>query len=156
MKRARLFLQVQPLVQPCVPAMAPLSWTLLLLLFLCPCALTSSCLPEQAHHEGCSHISISGVKSVYKQRFNPRLTVVSQGLTETGHVQVDKSRAQSTHVRAEGEEPDKELAPVLDNSIAWGGFVSTSTNLRYQLVNGFEERALVSTCFAVSATHTTT
>ena len=36
------------------------------------------------------------------------------------------------------------MAPVLDNSIAWGGFVATSTNVRYQLVNGFEERALVS------------
>jgi len=49
-------------------------------------------------------------------------------------------------VKAEGEEADKELAPVLDNSIAWGGFVASSTNLRYQLVNGFEERALVSNC----------
>ncbi|DBA68740.1 TPA: hypothetical protein ACH3X2_013437 [Trebouxia sp. C0005] len=55
---------------------------------------------------------------------------------------VDRSRAQSPHVKAEGEEADKELAPVLDNSIAWGGFVASSTNLRYQLVNGFEERAL--------------
>ncbi len=38
------------------------------------------------------------------------------------------------HVKAEGEEADKELAQVLDNSIAWGGFVASSTNLRYQLV----------------------
>lgn len=43
-----------------------------------------------------------------------------------------------------GEEPYKPLAPVLDNSIAWGGFVAASTNLRYQLVNGIEERGLVS------------
>ena len=42
-------------------------------------------------------------------------------------------------VKAQGEEGDKELATVLDNSIAWGGFVASSTNLRYQLVNGFKE-----------------
>lgn len=36
---------------------------------------------------------------------------------------------------------------MLDNSLAWGGFVASSTNLRYQLVNGFEERALVSNSF---------
>ena len=64
--------------------------------------------------------------------------------TSFSWIQVDRSRAQSPHVKAEGEEADKELAPVLDNSIAWGGFVASSTNLRYQLVNGFEERALVS------------
>lgn len=58
-------------------------------------------------------------------------------------VQVDRSRAQNPQVKAEGDAPDKELAPVLDNSIAWGGFVATSTNLRYQTVNAFEERALV-------------
>ncbi len=28
------------------------------------------------------------------------------------------------HVKAEGEEADKELAPVLDNSIAWGSLCS--------------------------------
>lgn len=55
---------------------------------------------------------------------------------------VDRSRAESPQVKAEGEEADKELAPVLDNSLAWGSFVASSTNLRYQLVNGFEERAL--------------
>ena len=37
----------------------------------------------------------------------------------------------------------KELAPVWDNSIAWGGFMATSANLRYQLVNGIEDRLLV-------------
>lgn len=58
-------------------------------------------------------------------------------------MQVDRSRAQNPQVKAEGAAPDKELAPVLDNSIAWGGFVATSTNLRYQTVNAFEERALV-------------
>ncbi len=35
------------------------------------------------------------------------------------------------HVRAEGEEANKELASVLDNSIAWGGFAASSTNLTY-------------------------
>ena len=38
------------------------------------------------------------------------------------------------HVKAEGEEADKELASVLDSSIAWGGFAASSTDLRYQLV----------------------
>ncbi|BDA50342.1 Protein RETICULATA-RELATED 4, chloroplastic [Coccomyxa sp. Obi] len=42
------------------------------------------------------------------------------------------------------EEPGKELAPVWDNSIAWGGFMATSANLRYQLVNGIEDRLLAS------------
>lgn len=41
------------------------------------------------------------------------------------------------------EEPGKELAPVWDNSVAWGGFMATSANLRYQLVNGIEDRILV-------------
>ncbi|KAK9917652.1 hypothetical protein WJX75_006886 [Coccomyxa subellipsoidea] len=40
------------------------------------------------------------------------------------------------------EEPGKELAPVWDNSVAWGGFMATSANLRYQLVNGIEDRIL--------------
>ncbi|KAL3155755.1 hypothetical protein ABBQ32_012772 [Trebouxia sp. C0010 RCD-2024] len=55
---------------------------------------------------------------------------------------VDRARAKNPHPKAEGGPPDKELAPVLDNSIAWGGFVATSTNVRYQTVNAFEERAL--------------
>ena len=60
-------------------------------------------------------------------------------------LQVERSRAkQPQQAKKKGEEEDKELAPPLDNSIAWGGFVATSTNARYQLVNGFEERALVS------------
>ena len=42
------------------------------------------------------------------------------------------------------EEPEKELAPVARNSICWGTFMATSANLRYQLLNGFEERYLVS------------
>ncbi|EIE22915.1 hypothetical protein COCSUDRAFT_66452 [Coccomyxa subellipsoidea C-169] len=40
------------------------------------------------------------------------------------------------------EDPVKELAPVWDNSVAWGGFMATSANLRYQLVNGIEDRIL--------------
>ena len=58
-------------------------------------------------------------------------------------LQVDRSRSQNSQGKADAAAPDKELAPVLDNSIAWGGFVATSTNLRYQTVNAFEERALV-------------
>lgn len=42
------------------------------------------------------------------------------------------------------EEPEKELAPVARNSICWGTFMATSANVRYQLLNGFEERYLVS------------
>ena len=47
-------------------------------------------------------------------------------------------------LRDQGEE-DKEgkhLAPVLPTSLCWGGFMMTSSNLRYQLVNGFEQRVL--------------
>ena len=42
------------------------------------------------------------------------------------------------------EKPEKELAPVARNSICWGTFMATSANVRYQLLNGFEERYLVS------------
>ncbi len=42
------------------------------------------------------------------------------------------------------EEPEKELAPVARNSICWGTFMATSCNARYQLLNGLEERYLVS------------
>ncbi len=42
------------------------------------------------------------------------------------------------------EEPEKELAPVARNSICWGTFMATSANARYQLLNGLEERYLVS------------
>lgn len=38
----------------------------------------------------------------------------------------------------------KQLAPVLDNSVVWGSFVALSSNTRYQIVAGIEERILVS------------
>lgn len=41
------------------------------------------------------------------------------------------------------QEPEKELAPVARNSVCWGAFMATSANVRYQLLNGFEERYLV-------------
>ncbi len=53
------------------------------------------------------------------------------------------NHVQSTHAKARGEEADKKLAPLLDNSIAWGGFVASR---RRQLVNGSEERALIRDC----------
>lgn len=34
------------------------------------------------------------------------------------------------------------LAPALDTAMAWGWFMGLSSNARYQLVNGFEERVL--------------
>lgn len=37
-----------------------------------------------------------------------------------------------------------ELAPVLENSLAWASFMAVSSNLRYQTVNCIEERLLVS------------
>ena len=46
---------------------------------------------------------------------------------------------ESSGVRAE-----KQLAPVLDNSVVWGSFVAISSNTRYQLIAGIEERILVS------------
>ena len=57
-------------------------------------------------------------------------------------MQVEKR--QLANPKKAGEEPYKPLAPVLENSTGWGGFVAVSTNLRYQLVNGIEERGLVS------------
>jgi len=41
-----------------------------------------------------------------------------------------------------GETPPKELGPVLDTAAAWGVFMALSSNARYQLVNGLEERVL--------------
>lgn len=42
-----------------------------------------------------------------------------------------------------GVKAEKELAPVLDNSLAWGGFLAVSSNSRYQIVGTLEERILV-------------
>ena len=48
------------------------------------------------------------------------------------------------HERRTGEHAEKGLAPVLQNSLAWGGFLAVSSNTRYQLVAAIEERILVS------------
>ena len=46
---------------------------------------------------------------------------------------------------------DAALAPVLDNSLGWGAFMATSANVRYQLINAFEERFLVrARCTAIA------
>ena len=49
------------------------------------------------------------------------------------------ARAKASAVFAD----DAALAPVLDNSLGWGAFMATSANVRYQLINAFEERFLV-------------
>lgn len=49
------------------------------------------------------------------------------------------ARAQASAVFVD----DAALAPVLDNSLGWGAFMATSANVRYQLINAFEERFLV-------------
>ena len=49
------------------------------------------------------------------------------------------ARAKATAVFVD----DAALAPVLDNSLGWGAFMATSANVRYQLINAFEERFLV-------------
>ena len=46
--------------------------------------------------------------------------------------------------KSSGVRAEKQLAPVLDNSVAWGGFVAVSSNTRYQIIAGIEERVLVS------------
>lgn len=43
-----------------------------------------------------------------------------------------------------GVRAEKQLAPVLNNSIGWGSFVAVSSNSRYQIIAGIEERVLVS------------
>ena len=60
---------------------------------------------------------------------------------EIAAVQVE--RQQLANPKNKGEEPYKPLAPVLENSVNWGGFMALSTNIRYQAVNGFEDRLLV-------------
>lgn len=47
------------------------------------------------------------------------------------------------HEERTGEHAEKDLAPVLQNSLAWGGFLAVSSNTRYQIVAGVEERILV-------------
>ena len=44
-------------------------------------------------------------------------------------------------VKAQGGDVEK-LPKVLPNCLAWGGFMMVSSNVRYQLVNGFEQRVL--------------
>lgn len=39
-------------------------------------------------------------------------------------------------------EGETELAPVMSTSLAWGGFMMMSSNARYQVVNGIEQRVL--------------
>ena len=41
-----------------------------------------------------------------------------------------------------GPKDDVHLAPVLDNSLGFGAFMALSSNLRYQVVIGLEERLL--------------
>lgn len=43
-------------------------------------------------------------------------------------------------------EASPHLAPVLTNSLGWGAFMAVSANMRYQLINGFEDRVLVRPC----------
>lgn len=73
------------------------------------------------------------------QKVLPRWTPFSN----LGLLQVDQQR--QALIASGGKPPvgEKQLAPVLDNSIGWGSFVAVSSNCRYQLVNGIEERGLV-------------
>lgn len=72
--------------------------------------------------------------------------VLGHGLTRWLVAQRDKKARQGDG----GGEGDKkvggddsvELAPVLPTSLAWGGFLMTSSNARYQMVNGIEQRLL--------------
>lgn len=66
-------------------------------------------------------------------------SAVGHSLTKWG-----VERRQAANPKLEGEEPYKPLAPVLENSVMWGGFMAVSTNVRYQMMNGIEERGLVS------------
>lgn len=43
---------------------------------------------------------------------------------------------------AEATESEVELAPIIPTSLAWGGFMMASSNTRYQMVNGIEQRLL--------------
>lgn len=45
-------------------------------------------------------------------------------------------------VGSEDEKERKQLAPILPTSLCWGGFMVASSNIRYQIVNGFEQRVL--------------
>ena len=51
------------------------------------------------------------------------------------------------------EEAAPHLAPVLKNSLGWGGFMASSANVRYQLVNGLEDRFMVSQSLGFNIRH---
>ncbi|KAK9824347.1 hypothetical protein WJX72_009595 [[Myrmecia] bisecta] len=66
---------------------------------------------------------------------------VGFGSSILGH-SLTKFMVDRSNEGAGAHKDDKQLAPVLDNSLGWGGFMALSSNSRYQLVNGFEERVL--------------
>lgn len=64
-------------------------------------------------------------------------SVVGHGLTRWLVSMRDKNDSSGL-----AKDNDVELAPVLPTSLAWGSFLMTSSNARYQLVNAIEQRVL--------------
>lgn len=62
--------------------------------------------------------------------------LVGHGITKMFVARRDRVRAERGEPPAEGGE----LAPVVPTAAVWGGFVMTSSNVRYQMVNGIEQR----------------
>lgn len=68
-------------------------------------------------------------------------SVVGHSAT-TALVQKRKAREAREGKRRGPEVDEVELAPVLPTSITWGGFMFCSSNPRYQMLNGLEQRVL--------------
>lgn len=66
-------------------------------------------------------------------------SLVGHGLTRSLVTMRDKGKNAGGGDEAEEQ---VELAPIIPTSLAWGGFLMTSSNVRYQIVNGIEQRML--------------
>lgn len=71
-------------------------------------------------------------------------SVVGHGLTRSLVSYRNSRRSQSNAAGDDAVSDDDGviLAPVMKTSLAWGSFMAISSNIRYQMVNGVEQRML--------------
>jgi hypothetical protein len=103
-------------------------------------------LPKHAFQAGAFSGAQRGTAFMYK---GAQFALVGFLSSTVGHslttalVNRRKAAAAATKsTRRRENHDDVELAPVLPTSLAWGGFMFCSSNPRYQLVNGLEQRLL--------------
>lgn len=72
-------------------------------------------------------------------------SIIGHGLTTAFVNRRRRMRQQAQEAspeKAKEEEEEHELGPLIPTSLAWGGFLLCSSNPRYQIVNGIEQRVL--------------